>query len=381
MRLFRDGARKHSLSMRLGLALFLGSLSARAQVPVVSPASSPDDVNLETKSVASALTIRYEGGCVEASEVAARVRRWLRNDSVDRRLSIVVEGGDAEKGRALSFVVFSDGEMVAVRRFGALAGECDSVLAVLSFSIAVSIDASVSERAAAVDAEPVAAPAVMEKSNQAPAVKEKSGPASAPEKPTSVLRAVSQTKPAKVSTDRSQASAVPLPKGSFTAAAFGASGMLPERSLGAEVMARIWLKNRLAPGLGLIATSLHTFSVGKAGASASLVAARADVQTLWAFGPLHAGLGLGILAGSAEVAGLDLVRAKSVAFLWSAVEARGVLELPVSSYLALHSGVGGCMALTRPVLDVRAPDGKVAVSRVFPGFGINVGLGLTATLR
>ncbi len=359
------------LSMSLGTAFLLGSLSARAEVPGVSPAGSPSDADLETKSVASALTIRYEGACVEALEVAARVRRWLRKDVVDRRLSIVVEGGDTAKGRALSFVVFSNGEMVAVRRFGALLGECDSVLDVLSFSIAVSIDASVSERAAANEAEPEVAPAVTEKSSAAPAQK----------KPTSVLPATSLAKPAKVSTTRSQASAAPLPKGSLTAAAFGAFGMLPSRSLGAQVMARIWLKNSLAPGLGLIATSPHTFAVGSAGASASLLAARADVQTLWELGPLQAGLGLGLLAGSAEVAGLDLVRAKSVAFLWSAVEARGVLELPVSSYLALHSGVGGCVALTRPVLDVTAPDGKVAVSRIFPGFGINVGLGLTATLR
>ncbi len=369
------------LSKGLGTLVLLRSLSAGAEVPVVSPTKRPSDAKLETKSVASALTIRYEGGCVEASKVAARVRRWLRKDLVDRRLSIVVEGGDAAEGRALSFVVFSDGEMVAVRRFGALAGECNSVLDVLGFSIAVSIDASVTERAAAGEAEPETALAVPETTSQKPAVKEKSSPASEPKKPTSVLRAVSQTKPANVSTDRNQADAVPHPKGSFTAALLGASGMLPERSLGAEVMARIWLRNGLAPGLGLMATSPNTLSVGSAGASASLVAARADVQKLWQLGPLQAGLGLGLLAGSAEVAGLDLVRAKSVAFLWSAVEARGVLELPVTSYLALHSGVGGCVALTRPVLDVTAPSGKVATSRIFPGFGINVGLGLTATLR
>ncbi|MDX2053155.1 MAG: hypothetical protein SFV15_12230 [Polyangiaceae bacterium] len=350
-------------------------LAVVAELGFVRQAHAEDTAELPARTVASALTVRYEGDCVQASEVAARVQRWLRTDSVDRRLSIVVEGGESPKGRMLSFVVFSDGEMVAVRRFGSLTANCESVLDVLSFSIAVSIDASVSERAVAGDAP--------SDGSSKPTAQGPSKPtASVPPNPGRAGRVGAPLQPsANAPKDAGPSARRAERKGSLTAAVFSTHNLLPGAALGAEITARVRLERGLSPGLGFVATAPNRFAVGKAAASGAVFAGRADLEKSWDLGPLGAGAATGFLFGSAQVAGLGLVRAKSVTFFWSVFQARLLLEMPVGSYLALHADGGGSVALTRPVLEVASADGSLGASQMFPAFGVSASLGVTAILR
>ncbi len=95
--------------------------------------------------VAEALDVAWEGTCVNRQELAARVTFWLERELIDSSLRVAVRGRD-KPALAAHFELFRAERRVALRAFDDVPGDCQDLMAALSFAIALAIDGVVEPR-------------------------------------------------------------------------------------------------------------------------------------------------------------------------------------------------------------------------------------------
>jgi hypothetical protein len=91
-----------------------------------------------TRPVRDAIAVR-ETSCIQRDVLAAEIAGWIKADSIDSRLLIVVDG-DART--EVGFDIARDGTVVGRRTFRTRAVTCPNVTALLSLAIAMAIDAT-----------------------------------------------------------------------------------------------------------------------------------------------------------------------------------------------------------------------------------------------
>ena len=112
-------------ALLVGAACCAASGAARADAPPV-------------RAVRDAIEVR-EARCIQRDVLAAEVAGWIKADSIDARLSVVVDG-DARS--EVSFELARDGAPVGRRTFRTAGVTCPNVMALLSLAIAMAIDAT-----------------------------------------------------------------------------------------------------------------------------------------------------------------------------------------------------------------------------------------------
>ena len=103
---------------------------------------APSAFAQEQKTIDDALTVSYEGKCLDHASLSSAVAQWLGGDSVDSELSVGVQGADKPAPHA-RFEMRRVDEVLAVRQFQGLKGGCDDLQKALPFAIAIAIDARV----------------------------------------------------------------------------------------------------------------------------------------------------------------------------------------------------------------------------------------------
>ena len=98
----------------------------------------------EHRAFEHALSVNYEGKCLEHISLSSAVVQWLGGQSVDPELTVLVEGADKPSPHA-RFELRRLDETLAVRQFQSLKGGCEDLQKALPFSIAIAIDARVAQ--------------------------------------------------------------------------------------------------------------------------------------------------------------------------------------------------------------------------------------------
>ncbi|HEU5075315.1 MAG TPA: hypothetical protein VFU02_14090 [Polyangiaceae bacterium] len=132
----------------LGLSIAL--LGARAVAAEPKPSvSGPQDgqptreVTLRgptTAPLAAAISLDFEGACLEHEPLVAGVERWLEVNRIHKRVTVAVTGAEQPE-LAARFWLLVDDQRVSLRRFEAFAGTCSELGAALSAAIALAIEA------------------------------------------------------------------------------------------------------------------------------------------------------------------------------------------------------------------------------------------------
>lgn len=89
-----------------------------------------------------ALSVNYEGKCLDHNSLSSAVAQWLGSEAVDAELTVVVDGADKPDPHA-RFEMRRLNEVLAVREFQSLRGGCEDLQKALPFAIAIAIDARV----------------------------------------------------------------------------------------------------------------------------------------------------------------------------------------------------------------------------------------------
>jgi hypothetical protein len=129
----------------LVLALLVLAPSRLLAQPAADPAApvTPSAGAVPMRPVAEALVLEPGATCLESARLADRVARWLRHDTVDARIRVVVRGDALVKNR-VSFTL-ERGEERSERAIDDAPIDCDQLHSAIALSIALAIDASLGQ--------------------------------------------------------------------------------------------------------------------------------------------------------------------------------------------------------------------------------------------
>jgi len=96
----------------------------------------------EQRPLHEALSIQYQGQCIDHASLSSAVAQWLGGDLIGADLAVSVEGGDEPVPHA-HFELRRMDESIVVRRFSNLKNGCEDLQKALPFAIAIAIDARV----------------------------------------------------------------------------------------------------------------------------------------------------------------------------------------------------------------------------------------------
>ena|GEM_PF-5075210 len=89
-----------------------------------------------------ALSIQYQGQCIDHASLSSAVAQWLGGELIDADLAVSVEGGDKPAPNA-RFELRRMDESIVVRQFHNLKNGCEDLQKALPFAIAIAVDARV----------------------------------------------------------------------------------------------------------------------------------------------------------------------------------------------------------------------------------------------
>lgn len=344
-----DGAAVPSRLLRLltgsslAFAVFV-STSARAE---------------EVRPIAGAIRVAPTEPCLTTESLAKGVAQWLGRGTVDARL--VVEVTSVPPPR-VAFVLKDEDGVRAERDFPDPPPQCADRLAVVSFAVAVAIDATVLEKLGAPKKEPAPLPELPPPAPLPPLP----DPEPPPPPPSVVPSPVEPAEPKVVL--------------GATLEGWAAFGLLPDPAFAGYAGGQATWPVGVELRLGGFASSEVTTRVGDGNARVRVAGARADGcfvpyrNRLEARGCL--GLGLGRLVAS----GTNLDANRSTGLPWVGLFARADVRFEVVGPLGVHAGLDGLAALARPRLGVQEADGSVTGKKLPIGGGTVV-VGLDLSLR
>lgn len=132
-------------SLGLGIALVAARGSAEPAPSVSGPRDGQPTREVilpgpATRPLKAAMSLGFEGECLQHDALATSVSRWLAVDRIHKRVTISVTGEERPE-LAARFWLLIDGQRVSLRRFEAFAGSCSELNAALSAAMALAIEA------------------------------------------------------------------------------------------------------------------------------------------------------------------------------------------------------------------------------------------------
>jgi len=293
------------------------------------------------RPLSEAVVVEGATDCLDRGALVRRIARWLRSETVDARIAVVVrKEGD---GDVVGFVIRRDGVALAERRFDEPPEDCNDLRAALGLAIALAIDATILESLGTREQPPHPPPPAAER------------PAPPPPRPPP--------------DDRPQTGLA------LAAEAQGSAGILPAPAVGVATAIEVRPASFFSIRAGAVGTFPVRTTVGDGAVDVSHVAGGALACFANDRGRLELRLCLGAAAGQVLAQGSDFDRSLGADILWVAAEGRLEGRWRLVRPLAIAVAVSGFVPLVRPRLDVERTDGSVSSSRLFPAWGGALALG------
>ena len=291
-----------------------------------------------------------ESACLKRAELISSVETWLGRSAIDPSIRIQVD--ETEPGHP-RFVVLREGRPATERRFRGGNIACPDLRAAVALAMALAIDATILQAVL----EPV--PAEVEPPKVEP-------PTIQPPKPEPKPKPKPKPKP-----EPEPEATTPV---SGEAAAIVLLGVLPAPAFGGSLGAIVPI-GTFSLRIAAWATAATELSLGKGDARVGMVAGEISGCLARDLGALRVRGCAGAAGGgwSAEGSGYDANRVAVIP--WFAATAGFGLEVPLSDALALVSRLNGYAPITRPTLEVSAPDDEPVAREEAPPGGISVSLG------
>ena len=307
-------------------------------------------------SLAAAISLSSEGDCLTREALLESIQAWLRRDTLEAELSLVVDA----TAPGASIVVLERGEVRATRRFDALPASCADQRAVLGLAIAIAIDAALVERLVTTPQVPRA-------------------PVAAPPTPASLDPVESPPTPASPVAPElaEQAPALVVELGVEGGLALG---VLPDASARAAVSGSLLLDGSLRFTLGAFVTSPSTQVLGSGQVRALLAGGRLDACVVRADRIVDVAGCIGVALGSLMAEGQGFAESYAVAMPYVAPMARLELTAWLDSLLGLHLAVDALYQLADLRLRVLDSSGASRAEAVLPSAGVVIAAGLRVRL-
>ncbi|NOY92156.1 MAG: hypothetical protein GXP55_13240 [Deltaproteobacteria bacterium] len=320
----------------------------------------------QTRPLDAALSVPEGATCLTRAALVEHTASWLGSGTVDVRQTILIELGRGERV-GVGFVLL-DGEQVASRRrFARLPEACADRRAALSLALAIALDASVLER-------------LMGTADAGPTPPAEPGEPPRHRDPEQVASEAAEPEP-----DAGPPSAASPERAAeiHLRAGLGAGlgvGLLPQSSPWGEFSFALsgagWTLRALAGATWRAASPLaHARVVTQLAAGAVEVCVDRDLARLQLSGCL------GPRLGRLFAQGRDFADSRSTELWWLALGAGLHARYPRDSVVSLRLGIGGHLALLRPVLRVVDTEGHVTERRTLARVGLSSVLVVVVALR
>ena len=301
----------------------------------------------QTRPLAEAFSVAREGECLTDEALLEHLATWLRRDTIDARLSIVVE----EEGAGASFVVLHDGVARAARRFDRLPAACPDRRAALGLAIAMAIDSAVLD--------------------------ELVPPREEREEPEEV-----EIPPAPQPAGESEPDPEPAVGVALEVAIEGQAlfEVLPEVAAGWQVGARLVIDDVVEIGAAAWITSVSGADLQPGRVDAQLAGGRLDLCVRRSDDVTIRGCA-GVATGVGRGQGHDVDGARETLVPFLGLLGRLGLAFRLTDWLALELAGDAWIALVRPRFDLVSASGTVARSAALPLAGAVASLGLSVRFR